>query len=493
MSCTTILVGKDASYDGSTMIARNMDSGSGEYTLKKMISVSGKNPPKKYRSVLSHVEIPLPDKALDYICFPNALNDNGIWAGAGTNSANVSVSATETITSNELVLAADPLVVLHKEGRAEIPGGIGEEDMVSLLLPYIHSAREGVLRLGELLEKYGTYEMNGIAFSDTKEIWWLETIGGHHFIAKRVPDDSYVMMANQQGIDSFDLKDAFGKQESHICSKDLKEFIAEHHLNLSYEEEFNPRDAFGSHSDADHVYNTPRTWYMLKTLNPHCFRYEGENADFTPDSDDIPWSMVPEKKISPMDVKYVLSSHFQGTKYDCYGKYGDTSHVGQFRPIGIERTCFLSLHQNKEEKIKDLECITWLAFGSNVFNALIPLFSSVDKVPAYFSTTKKEVSTDSFYWNNRLIGALANASYAISRFHVERYQNSVQAKCYQLILECKKEIAKKKRSQEEIRAMLEECNEKIARCTKQETAELLDKVLFEASSVMKNSYSRSDA
>ncbi|MBF1041737.1 MAG: C69 family dipeptidase, partial [Lachnospiraceae bacterium] len=48
MSCTTILVGKDASYDGSTMIARNMYSGSGEYTLKKMISVSGKNPPKKY-------------------------------------------------------------------------------------------------------------------------------------------------------------------------------------------------------------------------------------------------------------------------------------------------------------------------------------------------------------------------------------------------------------------------------------------------------------
>ena len=136
------------------------------------------------------------------------------------------------------MLAADPLVVLHKEGRKEIPGGIGEEDMVSLLLPYIHSAREGVLRLGELLEKYGTYEMNGIAFSDRKEIWWLETIGGHHFIAKRVPDDSYVMMANQQGMDSFDLEDAFGKQEAHICSKDLREFIEENHLNLSYKEEF---------------------------------------------------------------------------------------------------------------------------------------------------------------------------------------------------------------------------------------------------------------
>ena len=35
MACTTILVGKNASYDGSTMIARNDDSGSGHLTAKK--------------------------------------------------------------------------------------------------------------------------------------------------------------------------------------------------------------------------------------------------------------------------------------------------------------------------------------------------------------------------------------------------------------------------------------------------------------------------
>ena len=31
--------------------------------------------------------------------------------------------------------------------------------------------------------------MNGVAFSDSNEIWWLETVGGHHWIAKRVPDE----------------------------------------------------------------------------------------------------------------------------------------------------------------------------------------------------------------------------------------------------------------------------------------------------------------
>ena len=37
--------------------------------------------------------------------------------------------------------------------------------------------------------------MNGIAFQDQNEIWWLETIGGHHWMARRVPDDSYVAVS----------------------------------------------------------------------------------------------------------------------------------------------------------------------------------------------------------------------------------------------------------------------------------------------------------
>lgn len=36
MPCTTILVGKKASYDGSTMIARNDDSGSDILLLRNL-------------------------------------------------------------------------------------------------------------------------------------------------------------------------------------------------------------------------------------------------------------------------------------------------------------------------------------------------------------------------------------------------------------------------------------------------------------------------
>ena len=201
MACTTILVGKKASYDGSTMIARNDDSGSGHFTAKKFTVVHPEDLPKVYRSVLSHVEVPLPEGAMRFTAMPNAVEGKGIWAASGVNAANVGMTATETITSNPRVLGADPLVEYRpaKGGQPEVPGGIGEEDIVYLVLPYIHTAREGVQRLGQLLQTYGTYEMNGIAFADVNEVWWLETIGGHHWMARRVPDDSYVVTCLRMG------------------------------------------------------------------------------------------------------------------------------------------------------------------------------------------------------------------------------------------------------------------------------------------------------
>ena len=262
MPCTTIFNWKKiATYDGSTIVARNEDSPSGEFCAKRLEVMKPEDQPKVYKSVLSHVEIPLPETPLQYTYLPNSDTVEGIWGAYGVNEKKlVSMTATETLTTNARVAGGDPLVRYKKaEGdEPETVGGIGEEDMVTITLPYISSAREGVERLGMLLETYGTYEMNGIAFQDENEIWWLETIGGHNWIAKRVPDNEYVVMPNQLGTDSFDLEDAYGEQKNFLCSADLKEFIETYHLNLSMDGSLNPRDVFGSHDDADHVYNTPR-------------------------------------------------------------------------------------------------------------------------------------------------------------------------------------------------------------------------------------------
>lgn len=494
MSCTTILVGKKASYDGSTMIARNDDSGSGHFTPKKFVVISPEEQPRHYKSVLSHVEISLPENPMRYTAVPNAVEGEGVWAASGINEAQVAMTATETITSNPRVLGADPLKIYkpQKDGEAEVPGGIGEEDIVYIVLPYIHSAREGVKRLGSLLEKYGTYEMNGIAFQDRDEIWWLETIGGHHWIARRVPDDAYVVMPNQLGLDQFDLDDALTDQKEYMCSPDMREFIKEYHLDLSLDGRLNPRDAFGSHDDADHVYNTPRAWYMLRYLNPHTKLWDGPQAEYTPGSDDLPWCMVPEKKITVEDVKYVLSSHFQGTPYDPYGNYGDKSLQGAYRSIGINRNDFVSVIQLRPEKAADSCAIEWIAFASNAFNTLVPFYGDVDETPEYLSNTTGTVSTGNFYWCSRMIAAMADASYRSSIFHIERYQEKVMSKGHELINRYDGLLSKENDNQMRM-ALKKEANQKIADMIKEEALDTLDKVLYELSSQMKNAYSRSDA
>lgn len=494
MACTTILVGKKASYDGSTMIARNDDSPSGRFTPKKYVVVHPDEQPRKYISVLSHVEIDLPDNPMRYTAVPNALEGDGIWAASGVNEANVAMTATETITSNPRVLGADPLVVYQpaKDEQEEVKGGIGEEDIVCLVLPYIRSAREGVKRLGSLLEQYGTYEMNGIAFQDAEEIWWLETIGGHHWIARKVPDDVYVIMPNQLGIDQFNLEDAFSEQKEYMCSADLKDFIEKYHLNLAMDGVLNPRDAFGSHDDSDHVYNTPRAWYMGRCLNPRTWRWDGPAADFTPYSDNIPWCMVPEKKVTVEDVKYVLSSHFQGTPYDPYAGYGESNMRGAYRSIGINRNDFMSLIQINDNRPDDIKAIQWLSFASNAFNVMVPFYADIETTPDYLSNTTGEVSTDNFYWSSRMIAAMADASYKKSIFHIERYQEHVLSKGHEIINRYDDMIQNEADTDKHL-ALKHEANLAVADMLKAATSDTLGKVLYELSNEMKNAYSRSDA
>ena len=494
MPCTTLLVGKNASYDGSTIVARNEDSEEGQFNPKRFAVVTPSEQPRHYRSVLSHVEIDLPENPLRYTSLPDALLNKGIWAEAGVNGDNVSMSATETLTTNERVLGADPLAVLTpakgKMGDAdyepERPGGIGEEDMTTIVLPYVHSAREGVLMLGKLLETYGTYEMNGIAFSDVNEIWWLETVGGHHWIARRVPDDSYVTMPNQLGLDSFDVDDALGEQRDHMASADLRSFIADNHLDLSHDGVLNPRDAFGSHSDADHVYNTPRAWDIQRILNPH------DGLGHGPQDDDIPWCRVPERKITIEDVKYVLSRHYQGLPYDQYGS-GDDSLKGAFRPVGINRNGQLSVVQLRPNEPKATMAIQWVAFGCNVFNVLVPFYANVDRTPNYLANTGAKVTTESFYWANRIVAALADSHYRDCANLIERYQLEVVPAAYERLRAMDGNAHDDTFDPARTSDALAQANDDIAAMLKEKTDDLLDKVLLSASLGMKVGFGRSDA
>lgn len=476
MSCTTILVGKKASYDGSCIIARNDDGG---FEAKSQVVISPKKQPKKYKSVIGHLTIDLPENPMSYTMIPNVVRNRGIWPACGVNEANVSMTATETITTNPLVLGADPLVVYEKaKGKEKAKsGGIGEEDLVCLVLPYIKTAKEGVYRMGELLEKYGTYESNGLAFADKDEVWWLETIGGHHYIAVRVPDDKVVIMPNRFGLDYFDFDDAFGKQKNCICSKDLKEFIINNHLVTDMKGSINPRVAFGSHSDQDHVYNTPRSWFM--------YRYFTNDLNtYTPISDDIPFMVTPKNKVTIQDIKYILANYYQDTIYNPYGK---DFEKGKYRSIGVPNSDCSNILQIRGYLPKSIQAVGWLSLGGSAFTASCPFYMNVKKFPDFIGKPIKDVSTDSYYWESRLIAALTDTQYSKNVIFTERYQNAVFNKGQQILVETDSKMLGKEDLQ-----LLEKANDKIAKMLKEESDKTLGNVLDTVSQNMKTRYNRAD-
>ena len=201
--------------------------------------------------------------------------------------------------------------------------------------------------------------------------------------------------------------------------------------------------------------------------------------------------MVPEKKVTPEDVKYVLSSHYQGTPYDPYRSYGDKASKGAYRSIGINRNDFMALIQLRPDLDAENCALEWIAYASNAFNTMVPFYANVDTTPAYLANTTGEVSTDNFYWVSRMIAAMADASYAKSLFHIERYEEAVLSAAHALVNQYDAKLAAARPAARA--ALREEANLALAAMIQEKASDTLSKVLFELSNQMKNAYSRSDA
>ena len=430
-SCTTVLVGKKASIDGSTIIARNED---GESPLhpQKFVYVKPEDQPRHYQSVLSKFSIDLPADPLGYTSTPEAEDGHGIWAAAGINSENVAMTSTETITTNSRVLGVDPLV-------AE---GIGEEDMPTIVLPYIHSAREGVQRLGSLLQQYGTYESNGIAFADKDEVWYFESIGGHHWAAIRIPDDAYVVAPNRFNITNFDFA-----SDDTMSSADLRDLIETYHLNPD-PEGYNLRHIFGSATIKDTRYNNPRAWYGQKYFNPE----------------------------------------FDTTPIDVYGSLGTPAQKKLYRPIGINRNQELHILQIRNDVPAAIAGVHWLAFGPNTFNTVVPFYANVTDTPAAYRDTGDKFDVTKMYWLSNLLATFGDYDFSLFKDQEDAFEQKTVAACRHLQLETDKAVQDAK----DIQAHLTAANEKMADLAMTNSNALLGQMVAAAAPNMKLAFKLQD-
>ena len=170
----------------------------------------------------------------------------------------------------------------------------------------------------------------------------------------------------------------------------------------------------------------------------------------------------------------------------------------------------------------------WIAYGSNPFNTLVPFFPNVDVTPAYLEDTTTRVTSENFYWVNRIIAALCDGAFRSTSNAVERYQEKTGAMGHRLVAATDEQIARlgltaaeeaaQSAAEEEfeadnvdgdvqpmepdeiiaalrnpeVREILAAANQTMADQLKEETDKLLDSVLYTRSMEMKNGFHMSD-
>ena len=414
-SCTTMLVGKKASIDGTIMIARNEDFKTA--WPKKFIVHPHGDLDANFVSKDSGLKLTLPTPSFKYTATPEWTDRDGLMEEDGINEYHVAMSATESTESNQLVLGFDPLV----------KDGLNEDAMLTVVLPFVKTAREGVQRLGDLIAKYGSGESNGVLFADDEEAWYFENGSGHYWVAQRVPDDSYAVIANQISLQEIDFNDP----DNFMFHPGIQKFVADHHLNPN-PDSFNFRDIFGTHERFDATYNTCRVWYGHRLFNPTLA------ANENPDSDHLPLFLKPEKKLSVLDVQKYLSSHYQGTPYDPVGILGTETTRHLYRPISIAKTQESHVLQLGRPHGNDIH---WLALGVPSESSYLPFFADITDTPEAYKHGRLPASYNSAYWVFKTASSLVDTHYHDFLTPLEDIQKEARSGAIAMVQKADQEVA----------------------------------------------------
>ena len=382
--CTTIIIGQEQTADGSMIVARSEDWDAMEAKNYEIFEGTD-NGPREFVAKDSPFRCELPEKALGYSAL-SPYNLHGHWGSAGFNTAGVGMSATESIFSSDEILKHDPLV----------ENGVAENSVFNITLPYVRTAREGVERLGMLIEKYGIAEGFGIGFVDSKEIWYLETACGHRWLACRMPKDQYFVTGNQSRFRTYDPND----KENYLASADLIEFAEKHGLYNPAQGAFDFHVAYARDVVLDTTYNYPRVWGLQQLFSPEIKNDVTKNT--------FPVFAKPAHKITLTELRTAFRFHYDNTEHD---PYLNSNPKEPYRPVSIFRTTQTHLLQVRPELPQAIGCINYVAMGMADLGVFLPLYQGITSYPEAYTKGNGESSADSAYWKFRKIMVLGMTNY----------------------------------------------------------------------------------
>jgi dipeptidase len=397
-TCTSVLVTKKASVDGSTMISYSCD---GEFHPHLRI-------------------IPAADHQV------GEMADIRGWRGVRGKIPQVPHTYKVVGLINEHQLALGETTF---GGRTELvnPEGLFHYYPLMLItLQRARTAREAIGTISELVEKYGyASEGESISIADKEEVWLMEIVGtgpggeGGIWVARRIPEGMICATANMSRIREFPRNDP----ENCLFSDNVVSFAIEKgYYDPGSGKPFSFSEAYNPPTEEQLRYAARRIWSIFRRVCPS----RGYTADFsagTPGAKPYPLFVKPEKPLSVRTVINLHRDHYEGTEYDMTqdltaGPFGcpdrcrpmkwqvDSKTYAWERPIATPQAGFVYVSQSRAHIPDEIGGINWYGLDNPYTNFFVPFYTSIKELPESYTTgTLQHFSRESAWW---IINFVAN-------------------------------------------------------------------------------------
>ena len=336
--CNFVLAGKLATADGSVLMGYNNDWSANNYVY--MQAVPGDATHNKYVKLYTFGGVP-----------EGGINVHQLGALYGTAT-----------TLDKSVLAADPYV----------KKGYGAE-IWDLILQQCSTAKQAIDLLAQMSQTGFTVGAAGsFAVGDPNEVWLFDLLGGHHWVAQRVPDNAFLAHPNMVTIRQINLADT----NNFRGSADLQSFAQSIGRYSTTDGSFDVAWAYGDRTDLQSYYNTNRMWGAFNKVAPSL----GLTATLPYAT--RPVYVVPDKKLTRQDIAAICRYHYEGTTLDQTAGYTTMSpHAQSDRPICYSTTDYSAIWQLRGWLPETVGGVMWVAPSRPCSSAYVPFYDSITSVP----------------------------------------------------------------------------------------------------------------
>ncbi|MCL4203448.1 MAG: C69 family dipeptidase [Pirellulaceae bacterium] len=442
-ACTSILVGRLASRDGSVMTSHTCDS---HRTGSQIVVVpAAVHRPNSHRFLTKRSD-----------------DDSGPMPRYGRVPTGKIPQVAETYgylapayaAMNERQLAIGESTFGGRKELESDQGLIDCETLTRLMLERAATARQAIRIGGQLIEQYGWCDTGeALTIADPKEVWVMEIVGpgkdqtGAVWVAQRVPDDHVSVAANGARIGEIDLS----RPDFYMASRNVVKIAEDRgYWNPASGQPFCFYHAFDPESRTSFAV-TRREWRVLDLLAP--------SLQLNPNSNVFPFSVKPENLVAPETIMELFRDTFEGTDFDVVKDLTVTDEDGQTvksplanpfmpydmnkllringgwgwrgeRPLARWYCMYATVTQSRDWLADPVGGIVWFGYGNPAMTTYVPMYAGITDLPQDYQTDGRSTgfSRRSAWWAFNRAATLAAQRWGDMRSDVAGVRDPLQEK-----------------------------------------------------------------